>query len=195
MKKLKEIQKCQNCNLCRNQPPLLDDLKKAQVFWVGLSAVKVNDTGSDVPLSTKTNSGKLISDVEKKNKYVSYYKTNLVKCLPMKDNKIRYPNVREMECCHNNLRIEIKQSKPRVIFLLGKIVSDFIMGIEKAIKPNLDESFNYKSHKINNIYYIPVHHPSYILVYKRKFLKQYISKISELAVNLAKGIDKTLRLW
>jgi DNA polymerase len=185
MKKLKKIQACHNCNLYHNQPPLLDNLKKAQVFWIGLSAVKVSDANREIPLSSKTNTGKLISHVEAINKNISYYKSNLVKCLPLEKNKLRYPKVHEMERCLNNLKLEIKKTKPRVVFLLGKVVSDFIMNVEKTVVPFLDETFNYQAHKINNIYYIPIHHPSYILVYKRKFLEKYKSKISNLLANLA----------
>lgn len=185
MRKLRKIQNCQNCDLCHNQPPLLDDLKKAQVFWVGLSAVKVNDTDSDIPLSTNTNSGRLISNVEEKNKDLSYYKTNLVKCLPLKGDKIRYPNTDEMERCFSNLKLEIKKSKPRIVFLLGKAVSDFILSVEKTINTSLNGMFDYSIHKVGNIYYVPIHHPSYILIYKRKLLKKYTEQIANLIANLA----------
>lgn len=185
MKKLREIQSCRNCNLCYNQPPLLDNHRKAQIFWVGLSAVKVSDIKKEIPLSSNTKTGKLLSFVEKDNNQFSYYKTNLVKCLPLEKNKIRYPNVHEMESCFKNLRLEIKRAKPRIIFLLGKAVTDFIMKFEKRIIPFLDEKFNYQSYKINNIYYVPVHHPSYILIYKRKLLEKYTTGISSLLTDLA----------
>lgn len=127
-----------------------------------------------------------MSYVEEKNKHVSFYKTNLVKCLPLKENKkIRYPKIDEMKSCFENLQYEINSSKPRVVFLLGKIVSEFIIGIEKAIKPFLDDKFNYKPYKVDNTYYIPIHHPSYILVYKRKYLEKYVTNITRLLANFA----------
>lgn len=185
MRKIQAIHSCKNCDLCQNQAPLLDTPKKAEVFWVGLSAVKVTDTKKEIPLSKNTNTGKLISSVEENNKNISFYKTNLVKCLPLKEDKIRYPKIHEMKSCHKNLKLEIKQSKPKIIFLLGKAVSDFIMGNEKGKNKTIDGKFNYKPKKINDIYYIPIHHPSYILVYKRKLLDNYVSKLSSLLSKLA----------
>lgn len=184
MKKLKEIKTCNKCNLCLNQPPLLDNRRKAQVFWVGLSAVKVSNTDKEIPLSSNTNSGKLIDCVEKNNKEYSFYKTNLVKCLPLENNKIRYPKNIEMELCFHNLQIEIKSSKPKVVFLLGKMVSDFVMRFENIIFPKLDDNFKYQYLAYNNIYYVPIHHPSYILIYKRKFIEKYLNNISELLTAL-----------
>lgn len=184
IKKIHKIQSCHNCNLCLNQPPLLDSMKKAHVFWVGLSAVHVSDISKDIPLSSNTNTGRLLTMVEMKNKHCNYYKTNLVKCLPLEENKIRYPKQNEMESCYENLDLEIKKVRPKIIFLLGRAVSDFILKMEKIIKPILDDNFNYRYHKINNIYYIPIHHPSYILVYKRKFIDKYINRISELLRDL-----------
>ncbi len=187
MKYFESIRHCKGCNLCFNQPPLLDKRNKAQVFWVGLSAVRVSDIKNDIPLSNNTNSGKLISNVERNNKHLSFYKTNLVKCLPLENNKIRYPKKCEMESCYRNLKIEINKEKPKIVILLGKLVSDFILKIENKIQSNLDDNFKYEYYKINNIYYIPIHHPSFILVYKRKFLNKYIKGISNIMNNI--GIE------
>ena len=61
---LKQIQQCKDCPLCNNQNPLLDKKIKADVMWVGLSAVKVECTIKEAPLSKSTNTGKLISEIE-----------------------------------------------------------------------------------------------------------------------------------
>jgi uracil-DNA glycosylase len=86
----------------------------------------------------------------------------LVKCLPLKEGKIRYPSKAEMEDCIPNLITELNHFKPRVVFLLGKQVSDFVL---KGKEGSLDSQI------------ISIHHPSYILVYKRKQVEYYLSEI------------------
>lgn len=151
-------------------------------MWVGLSAVRVDSVKKDTPLSINTNSGKLIAEIENKARGVNYYKTNLVKCLPIEDQKIRYPKQKEMKSCSNHLQKEITQFKPKVIFLLGKQVSEFV--ISKKLS-TLSETFNYDCLEIDGLIYIPVHHPSYILVYRRKELANYKRGISILIKKLA----------
>lgn len=172
---LTQIKKCQGCPLYNNQAPLLDTYTDADVFWVGLSAVKVDSVKKERPLSSTTNSGKLISEIEQKNKKIDFYKTNLVKCLPLENGKIRYPNKSEMRACCKHLTSEISEFKPKLVFLLGKQVSDFVTE-DKTIK--YSEDFKYNAYVKGDTTYVPVHHPSYILVYKRKQVDAYISGIS-----------------
>ncbi|MBX7140506.1 MAG: uracil-DNA glycosylase family protein [Chitinophagales bacterium] len=166
----KLIQQCKKCSLHNNQPPLLDKKSKADIIWVGLSAVKVDDPSQATPLSQCTRSGELISRIENSIDSFEFYKTNLVKCLPIEKNKIRYPNRTEMNCCHEHLQRELKEYKPKVVFLLGKQVAEFVIG-SKNIS-------SFKPLKIGNVTYVPVHHPSYILVYQRKRISSYVSRIS-----------------
>ena len=84
--KLNNIKNCRRCNLYRNQLPLLDKKDKCDVMWVGLSAKKVDDIDKNYPLEENTNSGLLIKEIEDVLPSLNYYKTNLVKCLPL-DNK------------------------------------------------------------------------------------------------------------
>ena len=156
---------------------MLDNRTQAEVIWVGLSAVKVNCVVSETPLSKSTNSGKLITDIEEKNAQVAFYKTNLVKCLPIQDEKIRYPKQSEMKSCSNHLQEEITEFKPKIVFLLGKQVADFV---NERKSEGLSDNFDYKTIKRDNTVYVPVHHPSYILVYKRKQLDSYIAGISKI---------------
>lgn len=174
---LTQIKRCQGCPLYNNQAPLLDTNTDADVFWVGLSAVKVDSIKKETPLSVKTNSGKLISEIEQKNKRVDFYKTNLVKCLPLEEGKIRYPNRSEMRACCKHLKSEISEFKPKLVFLLGKQVSDFVTE-DKSIK--YSDEFNYEVVVKGNTTYVPVHHPSYILVYKRKQVEAYVSGITQI---------------
>lgn len=168
---------CKKCELCNNQSPIVQsDLDRADVFWIGLSAVKVKNY-NETPLSANTNSGKLIRSVESLfcNK-VSFYKTNVVKCLPLQNDKIRYPSIPEMNNCYFNLEEELKSLHPKIIFLLGKQVAKFILKRYNIDVP-LDENFNYHMVKLNNFLFIPIHHPSYILVYKRKRMSKYLQSL------------------
>ena len=165
---LKEVYKCEKCSLCKNQKPLLDDAINCDVMWVGLSAKKVDDVNKTIPLCNDTNSGKIIKLVEDKLTNIRFYKTNLVKCLPLDQNgKLRYPTQDEMDFCIVNLLIEIKKLNPQIIFILGKNTYNFI---HKYFKKNeIDES---------RLIYIE--HPSYIYVYKRKYKDDYIEKIIDI---------------
>jgi uracil-DNA glycosylase family 4 len=175
-----QIKQCSKCELRCNQLPLIDKPTDASIFWVGLSAVKVIDVNNEIPLSSKTNSGKLILNIESMCKSTLFYKTNVVKCLPLKDGKIRYPTKIEMTNCFHNFNSEIMNIQPKIVFLLGKQVSDFICKKLNIETEKLDNEFNYSTFKKKNIIYVPIHHPSYILVYKRKKIDNYMSKIVEL---------------
>lgn len=158
------ITNCNKCNLYNNQLPLLDKLKKSEVMWVGLSAKKT--LGNDIPLDKNTNSGKIIEQIENRLPELKFYKTNLVKCLPLdENNKLRYPNLLEMEACLENLIKEIEMVNPKVIFLLGKKTYNFVYKY-------------FKQNNINDSILFQVEHPSYIYVYKRKYLEEYINKIT-----------------
>jgi len=165
---MNEIKNCKQCNLCKNQKPLIEKIKKSDIMWVGLSAKKVSDIKTAIPLQDDTNSGKVIKQIEENLPNYTFYKTNLVKCLPLdKKNKIRYPQKEEMQKCISNLLIEIDFVKPKVIFLLGKKVYNFII---KYIEQN--------NIKIDaKIYYLE--HPSYIYIYKRKYIDNYIDKVKK----------------
>lgn len=170
---------CKACGLYLNQLPVYDKSIGSKVFWVGLSSVLIEGEDEKVPLSPKTRSGALISRIELPYlDDVSFYKTNVVKCLPLENNKIRYPLKHEMEKCYPNLVEEISFLKPSIIFLLGKQVAQFILKKHKIDNFALNNDFNYEAFTIDNILFVPVHHPSYILVYKRKFIENYIKGIS-----------------
>ncbi len=170
------IKSCKHCILCNNQSPVLQQCDGADVFWVGLSAVKVSDS-RDMPLSTNTNSGKLINSIEFFIPNVSFYKTNIVKCLPLEGERIRYPSKKEMETCFFHLENEIDSLNPRLVFLLGKQVSEFVLNKFGIKEFTLNDNFEYQSFEIGNISFVPIHHPSFILVYKRKKLQDYMNSI------------------
>lgn len=162
----KEITNCRKCNLCLNQLPLIDKKIKSEVMWVGLSAKKVENINKNYPLEENTISGKIIKEIEESLPNINFYKTNLVKCLPLDNNaKIRYPNNSEMNICIKNLITEIELLKPKIIFMLGNKVSDFIENYIKKEKININSNL------------IRIHHPSYISVYKKRNKQDYIDSI------------------
>lgn len=170
IKMCRGLKKCQNCELYKNQPPLLDELTEKDVMWVGLSAKMVVNGEESLPLARNTNTGKILETIELELKEYSFYKTNLVKCLLLDNNKkIRYPTKMEITKCLDNLSYEIEIVKPKTVFLLGKIVYD---NVYKYYKDNkLD---------VSKLFYIE--HTSYIYIYKRKYLKEYIEKVKKLII-------------
>lgn len=176
---LNEIRQCKNCSLCKNQKPLIDNKDKCDIIWVGLSAKKVDDVFDDIPISDNTLSGALLSEIENSFVNINTYRTNIVKCLPIdNNNKLRYPNEEEIEKCYPNLLLEINTLFPKVVFLLGKKVST---SFERLYGIHFDyegmENFNYTEKINDNIYFVPIHHPSYISVYKRRYKEKYIDNI------------------
>lgn len=168
---INEIKKCSKCNLCKNQKPLLDKRTNCDVMWIGLSAKKVNDFDNSVPLDNNTNSGKIIEQIESKLPHSCFYKTNLVKCLPLNENnKLRYPTKEEMNFCIDNLLLEIKELNPKVIFVLGRRTFDFICKY-------------FDSNGLDKQKLIYIEHPSYIYVYKRKYIDDYIDKVVNICNN------------
>ncbi len=171
-----QIKKCNKCGLCKNQLPLLDKKNKCQIIWVGLSAKKIK-CDSEIPLSTNTNTGMLISNIEEAIGELSSYRTNLVKCLPLNEfDKLRYPTREEINSCIGNLILEIDELSPRIVFLLGEKVYKSI-GKFMDIEFEKWSGFDYSFRENNGVYYVPVQHPSYIYVYKRKQINQYVKGI------------------
>ncbi|MEN8905515.1 MAG: uracil-DNA glycosylase family protein [Clostridiales bacterium] len=183
IKDIEKIKSCKTCNLYNNQKPLLDNIKydRVDVMWIGLSAKLVKDLVLDIPLSVDTNSGNLINEIENENLLIKFYKTNLVKCLPLDNNdKLRYPKQIEIDSCVKHIKSEIDFLKPKIIFLLGNKVSG---AIEKHFKIKFNKTFDgyiYKSYFNEGILFIPIHHPSYISVYKRKDKQLYIESIQSI---------------
>jgi len=150
---------------------------------VGLSAVQFDENSVKLPLSSSTNTGALIERIELPfRRSVSFYKTNLVKCVPLKNDRIRYPLEHEMEKCYTNFEWELETLTPSIVFLLGKQVSTFVLKKFSIRNVMLNDGFDFQSYHINNIDFVPVHHPSYILVYKRKLIDEYIKGIHSLVV-------------
>ena len=73
------------------------------------------------PLSPTTNSGRLLCGVEEKCGNGVTYNTNLAKCVPLDDEeRLRYPNRKEIDICFSHLESEIEEFAPRIVFYLVK---------------------------------------------------------------------------
>ena len=93
----------------------------------------------------------------------SIYKTNLVKFTPKDEKgKIRYPSKEEISSQLNLLIEEIKTKQPKVILAMGNMVSDYLQSVKELIPTNIEK----------------VEHPSYISVYRRKQIDEYLEKIN-----------------
>lgn len=161
----------------------MDKCTNCQVLWVGLSAKKAT-CDDETPLSKSTNSGAIIHRIEESLDGVSTYKTNLVKCLPLDDRqKLRYPNRQEIDDCFCNLEEEISTLAPKIVFLLGEKVYSSV-GKRYRLSFNRINGFNYQYVKRDGVYYVPVHHPSYIHVYKRKLVDTYIQSLHDITQQL-----------
>lgn len=110
----------------------------------------------------------LIQKIEEMCEEVITYKTNLVKCLPLTEQqKLRYPNKKEIDCCFEHLLSEINAMSPKIVFLLGEKVYSSV-GKHLKIEFEKWDDFDYHYKEFEGTYYVPIHHPSYIYVYKRK---------------------------
>lgn len=118
-----------------------------------------------------TNSGKIISELKNKCQNIQIYTTNLVKWVPVINNKIRYPNEIEKKNWFRRFIKELYIFKPKMVFLFWKQVSDFVL---KKLNPiQLTES----EYQYWKTIFILKEHPSYIAVYKRKQIDNYTSWI------------------
>ena len=68
---------------------------------------------------------------------------------------------------------------PKIIFLLGEKVYSAVAK-KKKIGFEKWNGFEYHYEKIEGIYYVPIHHPSYIHVYKRKNMQDYIEGVEKI---------------
>lgn len=175
---------CKSCGLDIYQGPAFDRFKKSHIFWVGLSAVPFEEGEEKLPLSPLTPSGSLVHSIEAPfRRQFSFYKTNLVKCAPLQEDKMRYPLAHEMEKCFPNFEWELAHLRPRTVFLLGKQVADFISKKLGLPKSSLHNDFRYETFQLGKIKFVPIHHPSYILVYKRRLLPLYVDSLQSMFVS------------
>ncbi len=145
------------------------------VMWVGIS-----DKPSTEPLATSTATGKVVDEIERELTGLSFHRTNLVKFAPLdKTGRLRYPTREEMAQGTDSLLEEVEELQPRVVVTLGAAVSKVV--IERVSQESrftgLGNSFSYAPRSTSRFCVLPVHHPSFVLVYRRKKLQSYIAAI------------------
>ena len=150
---------------------------KPLVYFVGLSA-KPNCEH----LALETRTGYIIEQIIHHLPSVKIVKTNLVKTPPIDQaGNLRYPNPNEMKLGWNELQNQMNQRFPDLLVTLGQQVSFFLrsqMGIQPA-KPQLPSDFSYGSYlsQAQSII-LSVHHPSFIYVYRRKDIENYVENVA-----------------
>lgn len=159
-------------------------MKNIDVMWVGLSAKKATNAEDFMPLNIDTNTGKLVAEIEAQCPSVNFHKTNLVKFPPLDSKgKLRYPTLEECARCYPELQIELQSVNPRVVLLLGNKTATFVLRQLGFHMPKL--SYSYQFFEYEKRWYVPIHHPSYIMVYKRKEKDQYIQAVKTVIERLA----------
>lgn len=122
-----------------------------------------------------TNSWKIINKIIINTNNKNIDKLNLVNWVPLDEKwKIRYPNSKEKEIWLELLLKNIEEFQPYLIFLFWKEVSNFIFKNIDIIKINENE-YKYMNSKI-----ILVDHPSYVFIYKKRYLNDYINNICQI---------------
>ena len=126
-----------------------------KVLFVGLS-----NKPNIEPFDSSTKSGQVVDSIIKKINF-ECYKINFVNYAPIDSGgKLRYPTKKEIESAVPDFVNSVANLRPDLIVSFGAIVSDELRKID-----------------LMNIQIICEKHPSYISVYKRKFLDEYIDNI------------------
>jgi DNA polymerase len=142
------------------------------LLWVGISMQK----DSEIPLDKKFASGKLIQAAIDELPQFNHHRANLVNFAPLdKNGKLRYPTKKEISESIEYLLAQIEEVRPQIILALGGlVVQSFSEMLD--MKMALPKDFEYQVVS-GEFSVMPIHHPSYILIYKRKKMEDYINGI------------------
>ena len=128
-----------------------------KVVFIGLSNKKDKE-----PFDKTTNSGKIINEVIN-HLDCKCFKINLVPYAPLNESgKLRYPTKEEIAESINYLNEQLENIKPDCIVGLGNMVNKELKKIEKYQNILICET-----------------HPSYVYVYKKRELNQYIKNLEK----------------
>jgi len=150
--------------------------RKPLVYFIGLSVKPMCDH-----LAPETRTGNIIEHIINKLPSVKTIKTNLVKIAPIdQEGNLRYPNTTEMQLGWYELKNEINRTDPDLLVALGQQVSLFLrlqMGVQPA-KPQLPPDFSYEMYLSQcQSKILSIHHPSFIYVYRRKEIENYVENV------------------
>lgn len=127
------------------------------ILFVGISNKRDKD-----PFDSSTNSGKIIDSIVR-GISCDCYKMNYVSYPPLDDlGRLRYPTKEELRNSFPEFQKKVQMLHPDLIIVCGKMILKEL------------ERHEYKKYPILSIL-----HPSYIWVYHRKELDQYIKDTKE----------------
>ena len=96
---------------------------------------------------------------------------------------VQTSNRKEIDSCFEHLISEIRTMSPKIVFLLGEKVYSSV-GKHLKIKFEKWDEFEYHYKEYEGTYYVPIHHPSYIYVYKRKRMEEYVESVKRIISEL-----------
>jgi len=150
------------------------------VLFVGLSAKPATSA-----LCHGTNTGNVISAIESAIQPLRTLRTNLVREPPLNQcGKLRYPNAEEKSAGLQALFGEIGTLRPAVVVALGVEVSRVILrGMcgDQSFS-GFGNSYDYSVAAVGRIRVIPVHHPSFVCIYRRKTLDSYTKAVADVVM-------------
>lgn len=174
------------------KPQLTD--RKPLVYIVGLSAKPHCEH-----LAPETRTGHIIEQIAQRLPSVRIVKTNLVRIPPVdKEGRLRYPNPKEMQRGWIELQHEMHRASPDLLVTLGQQVSFFLrsqMGVQPA-KPRLPPDFSCESYLLQSTSCIlSVHHPSFVYVYCRKDVDNYVANVVLSISSLVSKSGSNPEMW
>jgi DNA polymerase len=102
-----------------------------------------------------------------------HVRTNLVATAPLAENgKLRYPTASEMRDGLTGLISEIRSLRPTVVLLLGNKVAGVVLAHHR-LEHQRFRGFDYRLYPAAPSIFVPIHHPSYIAVYKRRQTQEF----------------------
>jgi len=154
----KEALKCKGCSLCemRNRIVFSDGCENAPIMFIGEAPGK-NEDETGIPFIGRA--GQLLRKYmfEVGFKENEFYIANTIKCRPPENRK---PTKEEKLACEKFLLKQIEIVNPKIVVLLGATALESFIKTKITITKAHGEIF-----KINEKYFIPVFHPSYLLRY------------------------------
>ena len=151
--------------------------QKKNLVWIGISMQK----GANQAFDEGFLSGKIVSRAMAALPEFTHHKANLVDFAPLdENNRIRYPTTKEIILNQRKLLRRLEEIDPMAIIAMGGMVTRHL-GEMLRIKSESPKSFNYRA--VDGKWpLVSVHHPSYVGVYKKKEMQNYIIQITD-AVN------------
>ena len=155
----KEIRECRKCKLCdtRQNAVVGRGSMNPKVLFIGEAPGKSEDR-EGIPFIGR--SGQLLDIWIQRLKLTpdDYAITNVVKCFPNENGKIRAPEPDEVDACKEYLDKQIELLKPQYIVTLGKFAMQYFFPNKKGILNEVGKHYDYNGIKV----FIFVH-PSYFL--------------------------------